>query len=77
METGKLFIREDETGKPEVIFEPFEGTVWMNVNQIAKLFGLLSGHGIQSSPGGYEVRRSLGKRCLPYIQVLYKFKDIS
>ena len=39
METGKLFIREDEIGKPEVIFEPVEDAVWLNVNQIAKLFG--------------------------------------
>jgi hypothetical protein len=39
METGKLYIREDEIGNPEVIFEPVEGTVWVNVNQIAKLLG--------------------------------------
>jgi hypothetical protein len=39
METGKLYIRKNETGKPEVIFEPVEGMVWMNVNQIAKLLG--------------------------------------
>jgi hypothetical protein len=39
METGTLYIREDEIGKPEVIFEPVEGTVWLNVNQIAKLLG--------------------------------------
>jgi hypothetical protein len=39
METGKLYVREDEIGKPEVIFEPAEGTVRMNVNQIAKLLG--------------------------------------
>ena len=38
METGTLYIREDETGNPEVIFEPVEDTVWLNVNQIAKFF---------------------------------------
>jgi hypothetical protein len=39
METGILFIQEEETGKSKVIFEPVEGTIWMNVNQIAKLLG--------------------------------------
>jgi hypothetical protein len=39
METGILFIQEEETGKPKVIFESAEGTVWMNVNQMAKLLG--------------------------------------
>jgi hypothetical protein len=39
MGTGKLFIREDEIGKPEIVFEPAEGTVWLSTYEIASLLG--------------------------------------
>jgi hypothetical protein len=39
METGKLFIREDEPGRPEVVFEPVNGTVWLSICEIASLLG--------------------------------------
>jgi hypothetical protein len=39
MEIGKLFIREDETGRPEVVFEPANGAVWLSTYEIASLLG--------------------------------------
>jgi hypothetical protein len=39
METGKLYIEEQENGKMEVIFEPVNNTVWLTKSQIATLLG--------------------------------------
>jgi hypothetical protein len=42
METGKLYIQEKENGKPEIVFEPANGTVWLSAWDIGKLFGSYS-----------------------------------
>jgi hypothetical protein len=42
MEAGKLYIQENENGKPEIIFEPVNGTVWLSSWEIAKLLGTYS-----------------------------------
>jgi hypothetical protein len=42
METGKLYIQEKENGKPEIIFEPVNGTVWLSASDIGKLLGSYS-----------------------------------
>jgi hypothetical protein len=42
METGKLHIQEMESGKPEIIFEPVNGTVWLSAWEIGKLLGTYS-----------------------------------
>ena len=42
MERGKLYIEEKETGKPKIIFEPANGTVWLSQYEIANLLGTYS-----------------------------------
>jgi hypothetical protein len=43
METGKLYMRYSENGKPEVIFEPVNGTVFLTVGEIAQFLGCFAG----------------------------------
>jgi hypothetical protein len=42
MERGKLFIQENEIGKPKVVFNTANGTVWLSEYEIANLFGCYS-----------------------------------
>jgi hypothetical protein len=42
METGKLYIQEKDNGKPKIIFEPVNGTVWLSTWDIGKLLGSYS-----------------------------------
>jgi hypothetical protein len=42
MDTGKLYIQERENGKPEIIFEPANDTVWLSSWEIGKLLGTYS-----------------------------------
>ena len=42
MERGKLYIQEKENGKPEIVFRPVNGTVWLSSWEISKLLGTYS-----------------------------------
>jgi hypothetical protein len=42
MERGKLYIEEKENGKPEIVFKPVNGTVWLSSWEISKLLGTYS-----------------------------------
>lgn len=35
MKTGELYIREDESGNAEVVFNPVGNTVWLTQSEIA------------------------------------------
>ncbi|KAA6346320.1 hypothetical protein EZS27_006159 [termite gut metagenome] len=39
METGKLYIKENENGKINIIFVPVNNAVWLTRSQIATLLG--------------------------------------
>ena len=40
LDTGKLGIATDQNGNPYVIFEPVNGTVWIQKSELPELFGV-------------------------------------
>lgn len=40
MKTGELYIREDESGNADVIFNPVGNTVWLTQSEIARLLDI-------------------------------------
>lgn len=40
MKTGELYIREDEQGNTEVVFNPVGNTAWLTQSEIARLLDI-------------------------------------